>query len=104
MKLIGKNILACALGAGLLTFAAGRAQAVSFGDDFETVVDAQLIIKWTDDNGRLHRGRITTKDMVTAIGEDFEGDVTGDQIVYDWDEGDYWLGAKQGVFFVDLTH
>ena len=73
MKLIGKNILACAVGAGLLMFATGSTQAVTFGDDFVTTLNAQLIIKWSDSNGKVQKASITSKDLVEAIGEDFRG-------------------------------
>jgi hypothetical protein len=108
MKLIGKNILACAVGAGLLTFATSRAQAVSYGDDFQTTFNAQLIIKWSDSNGKAQKARITTKDLVTAISEDFDENYSGDKIIYDYydadefDEG-YWLVDKHNNFVLDLS-
>jgi hypothetical protein len=103
MKLIGKNMLACAVGAGLLTFATSRAQAVVSSDDFETTLNAQLIIKWSDSNGKAQKARITSKDLVNAISDDFDEDYSGDQIVYDYEDGDYWLVNKHGAFELDLS-
>jgi hypothetical protein len=103
MKLIGKNILACAVGAGLLTFASGRAQALVIDDQVATVVNAQLIIKFTTGDGKIKKASITSKDLINAIGEDNDLVVKGDQIVTldrssdaPEDQGDFWLMDKHG--------
>jgi hypothetical protein len=104
MKLIGKNILACALGAGLLTFAAGSAQAFVIDNELAVPLDAQLFIKWTDDNGKLQKARITSKDLVNAIGEDFDENVSGDQIVnVGSSDVDCELIDKHGDLVLDLS-
>jgi hypothetical protein len=101
MKL--KNILACALGAGLLTAAAGSVQATVINNYVTRVLKAQLIIKWTDSNGKIKKATITSKDLVKAISEDFGVNYSGDQIVYsDWD-GDYHLMDKNKVFVYDVN-
>jgi hypothetical protein len=101
MKL--KNILACALGAGLLTVAAGSVQATVINNTVVTVLKAQLIIKWTDANGKIKKATITSKDLVKAISEDFGVNYSGDQIVFsDWD-GDYHLMDKNKVFVYDVN-
>ena len=111
MKL--KNIWACALGAGLLTVAGGSAQATVIAGSLVVPWDQSLIIKWTDSNGKLHRGRITSKDLVAAISEDFNVNFSGDQIVYYFGDGDIHLMDKSkslvenltvdGVIFIDHT-
>jgi hypothetical protein len=97
MKL--KIILACAVGAGLLTLGAGSARATV--DEISTVVNAQLIVKYTDNNGKTKSATVTSKDLVTAIGEDQGEDFSGDEIVYF--ENDYYLADKHGDLGENLT-
>jgi hypothetical protein len=127
MKL--KSILACAVGAGLLTFGSGHAQALGVGvinGELVTVLNAQLLIKWTDGNGKIKKARIISKDLVNAISEDFDENFSGDQIVNvaannimcaavadavaDADvanvadeKGDYWLMDKDGNLVTDAN-
>jgi hypothetical protein len=101
MKL--KNILACALGAGLLTVAAGSAQALVIDNNVITVLKAQLTIKWTDGNGNIQKARISSKDMVDAISGDFVADFSGDLIVFDPGSDDYWLMDRNDVLEEDLS-
>jgi hypothetical protein len=103
MKL--KNILACAVGAGLLTFAAGSARALVIDDEVAPVLDVQLTVKFTEDNGKTKSVSITSKDLLIAIGEDFEGDsdfYKGDEIAL-VDDADYWILDKHGDELVDLS-
>jgi hypothetical protein len=114
MKLTCKKILAGAVGAGLLTFTAGSARALVVGDDEATVLDAQLIVKYTDDNGKVKRATITSKDLLIAIGEDQEDNADfykGDDIIaYDRDDVpddagsyDYAISDKDGDDIFDLS-
>jgi hypothetical protein len=121
MKL--KNVLVCAAGAALLTFVPGRAQAIVIDNEVVTVLNAQLIIKWTDSDGKIKKARITSKEMVNAISEDFDENFSGDQIVnvagndvmcstvadvteaadVAAEKGDYWLMDKHGNLVENLT-
>jgi hypothetical protein len=102
MKLNGKNILACAVGAGLLTFASGQAQAIVIDNELVIPLNAQLIIKYSV-NGKAKRASITSKSLVTAIGEDFNENLSGDQIVFYYGDGDYHLMDKHNTLGEDLT-
>jgi hypothetical protein len=107
MKL--KNILACALGAGLLTFAGGSAQAAlnkktSVIDGFLVIpLNPQLIIKYTDGNGKVQRATINTKALVAAISLDFGENFSGDRIVYWYEDGDFHLMDKQNNLVNDVN-
>jgi hypothetical protein len=111
MKLTCKKILACAVGAGLLTFAAGNARALVIDDEVATVLNAQLTVKFTEDNGKVKSATITSKDLVNAIGNDFDEDFSGDEIIAfdrsdDPDDAgsyDYELVDKHGDDVEDLT-
>jgi hypothetical protein len=101
MKL--KNILACVLGAGLLTVATGNARATVIDNNLVIPLKAQLIIKWTDSNGKIKMARISSKDMVDAISEDFGVNFSGDQIVYWLETGEYYLMDKNDVLVENLS-
>ena len=111
MKLISKKILACAVGAGLLTFAAGSAQAALGMHRTTSVIDgnlvaplnAQLIMKYTDANGKVQRATINTKVLVAAISFDFGVNYSGDQIVYWYGDQDYHLMDRNGVLINDVS-
>jgi len=96
-----EKILACAVGAGLLTLTAGSARALVIDDEVVPVLDAALIVKVTESNGKAKDISITSKDLVTAIGDDQDEDFSGDEIVLF--EGDYELVDKHGDEEEDLS-
>jgi hypothetical protein len=111
MKLTCKKILACAVGAGLLTFAAGSARAIVIDDEVATVLNAQLKVNYTDSNGKIKSATVTSKDLIIAIGDDFSENYSGDEIIAidrsddpeDAVEYDYELVDKHGDDVLDLT-
>jgi hypothetical protein len=106
-----EKILACAVGAGLLTFAAGSARAIVIDDEVATVLNAQLRVNYTDSNGKIKSATVTSKDLITAIGDDFSENYSGDEIIaFDRSEVpddagsyDYELVDKHGADVLDLT-
>jgi len=111
MKLTCRKILACAVGAGLLTLGAGSARALVIDDEVATVLSAQLVVKFTEDNGKVKSATITSKDLVNAISDDQDADFSGDEIVAldrtddpeDAGGYDYELVDKHGDEDEDLT-
>jgi hypothetical protein len=109
MKL--KLILACAVGAGLLTLTAGSARALVIDDEVATVLDASLVVKVTESNGKIKSATITSKDLVNAISDDQDVDFSGDEIIAidrsddpdDAVEYDYELVNKHGDEDEDLS-
>jgi hypothetical protein len=100
-----EKILACAVGAGLLTLGAGSARALVIDDDLVPVLNAALIVKITEDNGKTKSVSVTSKDLLIAVGEDLESDSSfykGDEIGL-VDNNDYWILTPKGEELVDLS-
>jgi hypothetical protein len=109
-----KNILACAVGAGLLTIAGGSARAGTVIEGSLVIpFDASLIIKYVDGSGKVRKATLNQKAFVAAISEDFDENFSGDQIVYYMGDDDFFLMDKNkvleenlsedGVIFIDHT-
>jgi hypothetical protein len=100
-----EKILACAVGAGLLTLGAGSARALVIDDDLVPVLNAALIVKITEDNGKTKSVSVTSKDLLIAVGEDLESDSSfykGDEIAL-LDDEDFWIITPKGDELFDLT-
>jgi len=99
MKLNRKNILACALGAGLMTLGMGVSQAIGVGNEIVAPLNVQLSALTTTSRGKVQKIRITAKDLLVSTGFTAKGE----SIVILSDEEDVWVMDKQGELIEDLT-
>ncbi|HEU6447960.1 MAG TPA: hypothetical protein VFV23_05945 [Verrucomicrobiae bacterium] len=80
-----------------------NARAINIDNWNASVVNAKLTALVTTSKGNVQKVRITSKDLVKAISDDFGTNFKGDQIVY-WNENDgYWLMDKHQNLVEDLS-
>jgi hypothetical protein len=97
MKLIHKNILACALGAGLIMVGAGKVQALVSDNSIAIPLSVKLTVTTTDSKGKVTMTRLTSKDLLNSLSDT----VKGDQFAYF--EGNVWIVNKK-VLVDNLTN
>jgi hypothetical protein len=100
MKLTHKNILACALAAGLMT-GAGKVKAAVIDNTLFTPVTIQIVAFTTpNDNGKIVKVRINNKDLLTVLSDTFNESFKNDQLAVEIgnsDSGDVVIINKNGV-------
>jgi hypothetical protein len=99
MKLNRKNILACALCAGLLTVGTAKTQATVIGNELVLNLNVQLTALTTSSRGKVQKTRIGNKDLLNSIGDTTKGDT----LVYWFDTDHVYVMSKRGILGEDLT-
>jgi len=101
MKLNRKNILACALCAGLMTVGASRVKAIVIEDELFTPLTIQLsAFAAPSDNGKIVKVRISNKDILNVLSDTFGENFKRDQLAValgNSDTGDIVIINKNGV-------
>lgn len=82
------GILGCALAAGLMTFAANKAQAEVIGGTLYSPLKLQMVAQYVNSKGKLAKMSFTEKDVLTG----FLNDTTkGDALAVSSRSGDVWI-------------
>jgi len=92
MKLM-TGILGCALAAGLMTFAADKAQAAVLDGTLYSPLKIKLTAQFVNSKGKIAKLRITSKDVLTG----FLNDTTKGDLLAVSGGGDVWIINKKTV-------
>jgi len=78
------KILMGALAAGLMAFAADKAQAVVIGNDIYIPLNIKLSVSYYDANGNIKQARVTSKDVLKQAGAP-KGTILASDLYYPYD-------------------
>ncbi|HEU6447962.1 MAG TPA: hypothetical protein VFV23_05955 [Verrucomicrobiae bacterium] len=103
MKTTFRAVSACALAAGLFTVGLSSAKAGVIDNELADAVNVKLTMTYTGNNGKIKKMRVTSKDLVNAIANDWQENYSGDRIIYYYGNDDFWLVDKHNNLILDLT-
>ena len=97
------KILMCAVAAGAMAFVSSKAQAVVIGNDLYTPINITATYSYVASAGTIKQASITSKKILTYLGDNYYTVPTGAQLAVGPDNDIYLIDTKNKAVIDDLT-